>query len=72
MPRNHPSPLGEGSMAGYGATDTKRGREVAIKGLPDAFAADPDRMRWFTREAQVLNSLNHPTIVTMHRVEERR
>ena len=47
------------------------GREVAIKVLPDAFAADPDRLARFTREAQVLASLNHPNIAAILRVEER-
>jgi serine/threonine-protein kinase len=47
--------LGEGGMgAVYRATDTKLNRDVAVKVLPDAFAADPDRLTRFTREAQVL------------------
>jgi len=51
--------LGEGGMGEvYRAIDTKLGREVAIKVLPAAFAYDPDRMARFTREAQVLASLN--------------
>jgi dipeptidyl aminopeptidase/acylaminoacyl peptidase len=49
------SKLGEGGMgAVYRATDTKLNRDVAIKVLPDSFAADPDRYARFTREAQVL------------------
>jgi Tol biopolymer transport system component len=64
--------LGEGGMgAVYRATDTKLGREVAIKVLPDSFAKDPDRMARFTREAQVLASLNHPNIAAIYGVEER-
>jgi serine/threonine-protein kinase len=41
----------------YRATDTKLNRDVAVKVLPDSFAADPDRLTRFTREAQVLASL---------------
>src|SRR6516165_3120690 len=64
--------LGEGGMgAVYRATDTKLGREVAVKVLPDAFAADPDRLARFTREAQVLASLNHPNIAAIYGVEDR-
>jgi eukaryotic-like serine/threonine-protein kinase len=64
--------LGEGGMgAVYRATDTKLSRDVAIKILSGAFAMDPDRMARFTREAQVLASLNHPNIATIHGVEER-
>lgn len=66
------SKLGEGGMgAVYRATDTRLNRDVAIKVLPDSFAADPDRLARFTREAQVLASLNHPNIATIHGVEER-
>src|SRR5215471_14782423 len=64
--------LGEGGMgAVYHATDTKLNRDVAVKVLPDTFAADPDRLVRFTREAQVLASLNHPNIATIHGVEDR-
>jgi serine/threonine protein kinase len=52
------------------ATDSKLGREVAIKVLPDSFAADPDRLARFSREAHVLASLNHPNIATIHDVGE--
>src|SRR2546430_10229147 len=66
------SKLGEGGMgAVYRATDTKLGREVAIKVLPDSFATDPDRLARFTREAQVLASLNHPGIAAIYGVEDR-
>jgi hypothetical protein len=64
--------LGEGGMgAVFRATDTKLGREVAVKVLPDEFAGDLDRLARFTREAQVLASLNHPNIAAIHGVEER-
>jgi len=64
--------LGEGGMgAVYRATDTKLNRDVAIKILPDAFAADPDRLARFAREAQVLAALNHPNIAAIYGVEER-
>src|SRR6202158_843364 len=65
------SKLGEGGMGEvWRATDTKLGREVAIKVLPEAFAQDADRMARFTREAHVLASLNHPNIATIYGVEE--
>src|SRR6516225_7884421 len=66
------SKLGEGGMGEvWRATDTKLGRDVAIKVLPEAFAQDSDRMARFEREAQVLASLNHPNIATIHGVEDR-
>ncbi len=54
----------------YQATDTKLNRQVALKILPEAFAADPDRLARFQREAQVLASLNHPNIAQIHGIEE--
>ena len=52
--------LGEGGMGQvWQATDTQLDRQVALKILPEAFAADPDRLARFTREAQILASLNH-------------
>ena len=66
------SKLGEGGMgAVYRATDTKLGREVAIKVLPAAFAGDSGRMARFQREAKVLASLNHPNIAAIYGVEDR-
>src|SRR5216110_2413692 len=65
------SKLGEGGMGEvYRASDTKLGRDVAIKVIPQTFARDPDRMARFTREAQVLASLNHPNIAAIYGVEE--
>jgi len=65
------SKLGEGGMgAVYRATDTKLNRDVAVKVLPEAFAADADRLARFTREAKVLASLNHPNIAAIYGVEE--
>jgi eukaryotic-like serine/threonine-protein kinase len=64
--------LGQGGMgAVYRATDTKLGREVAIKVLPPSFAEDADRVARFTREAKVLASLNHPNIAQIYGIEER-
>jgi eukaryotic-like serine/threonine-protein kinase len=54
----------------YRARDSKLGRDVAIKILPAAFAFDPDRLARFSREAQVLASLNHPHIAAIYRFEE--
>ena len=52
------------------ATDTQLNRKVALKILPDAFAADPDRLARFKREAQILASLNHPNIAAIYGIEE--
>ena len=66
------SKLGAGGMGEvWRATDTKLGRDVAIKILPEVFAQDADRMARFGREAQVLASLNHPNIAAIYGVEER-
>ena len=63
--------IGEGGMGQvYQATDTKLNRQVALKILPEAFAADPDRLARFQREAQVLASLNHPNIAAIYGLEE--
>jgi eukaryotic-like serine/threonine-protein kinase len=67
--------IGEGGMGQvYRATDTTLGRQVAIKILPDAFVADPERFARFQREANTLASLNHPHIaaikVTLNWFEE--
>jgi serine/threonine-protein kinase len=64
--------IGEGGMGEvWRATDTKLNREVAVKIIPDSFAADPDRLARFTREAQVLAALNHPNIAVIYGVEDR-
>jgi Tol biopolymer transport system component len=54
----------------YRARDTNLGRDVAIKSLPPAFAFDSERLARFEREAQVLASLNHPNIATIHGLAE--
>jgi serine/threonine protein kinase len=54
----------------YRARDTKLGREVALKILPEAFASDPDRLMRFEREARTLASLNHPNIANIYGLEE--
>ena len=65
------SPLGAGGMGEvYRAHDTKLNREVAVKVLPAAVAADPDRMARFGREAQLLASLNHSNIGSVYGLEE--
>jgi eukaryotic-like serine/threonine-protein kinase len=63
--------IGAGGMGEvYRAKDTKLGRDVAIKVLPESFAHDAERMARFEREAQVLASLNHPNIATIFGLEE--
>jgi len=63
--------IGQGGMGEvYRATDTKLNRDVAVKVLPESFAKDRDRMARFSREAQVLASLNHPNIAAIHGLEE--
>jgi serine/threonine-protein kinase len=63
--------LGEGGMGEvYRATDSKLGREVAIKVLPAAFVEDPERLARFEREARVLAALEHPNIAGIYGLEE--
>ena len=54
----------------YRARDTKLGREVAIKVLPEEFSRDAERLARFEREAKLLASLNHPNIATLYGHEE--
>src|SRR5439155_17368416 len=62
--------LGSGGMGEvYQATDSKLGRSVAIKLLPEAFARDTERVARFEREARVLASLNHPNIAAIYGLE---
>lgn len=63
--------IGKGGMGEvYQATDTKLGRDVAIKVLPEEFDKDTDRIARFQREAKLLASLNHPNIAAIHGLEE--
>ena len=63
--------LGVGGMGEvYRAHDDKLGRDVAIKVLPPAFTADPERRARFEREARMLATLNHPHIGAIYSVEE--
>ncbi len=63
--------VGAGGMGEvYRARDTRLLRDVAVKVLPEALALDPDRIRRFQREAQVLALLNHPNIASIHGLEE--
>jgi eukaryotic-like serine/threonine-protein kinase len=65
------APLGAGAMGDvYRACDTKLNREVALKVLPPRLALDTDRLTRFTREAQLLATLNHPNIAAIYGLEE--
>jgi serine/threonine protein kinase len=61
------SPLGAGGMGEvYRARDTRLGRDVAVKVLPEHLSAHPDLKSRFEREARSVSSLNHPHICTLH------
>ena len=65
------APLGAGGMGEvFRATDTRLGREVALKRLPPEFASDPERLARFEREAKLLASLQHPNIATLFGLED--
>jgi eukaryotic-like serine/threonine-protein kinase len=64
-------PIGAGGMGEvYRARDTRLDREVALKVLPTALTSDRNRLARFEREAKLLASLNHPSIATIHGIEE--
>jgi eukaryotic-like serine/threonine-protein kinase len=64
-------PLGSGGMGEvYRAFDTRLGREVAVKTLPEEFSRHPERLARFEREARMLAALNHPAIAAIYGLEE--
>jgi len=64
------SAIGAGGMGEvYRGRDLRLKREVAIKVLPEALAQDPDALARFSREAELLATLNHPNIATIHGLE---
>src|SRR5213595_3430725 len=63
--------LGAGGMGEvYRAHDSKLGRDVAIKVLPEQFAREPERLARFQREAKMLAALNHPNIAAIYGLEQ--
>lgn len=65
------APLGSGGMGDvYRARDTNLMRDVAIKVLPEAMTADPERLARLQREAHLLAAVNHPNIAAIYNLEE--
>jgi eukaryotic-like serine/threonine-protein kinase len=65
------SKIGAGGMGEvYLALDARLDRKVALKILPQEFAADPDRMKRFVQEAKAASGLNHPNIMTIYEIDQ--
>ena len=65
------APLGAGGMGEvYRARDTRLGRDVALKILPDSFVREPERLHRFEQEARAVAALNHANILAIHDIGE--